>query len=71
MPSNQRVKEVFLEEVAHDLDLKESVESGHAEMNQQVRALNIEEIVGINTQAENWHVQENQNYFHLAAVQDE
>lgn len=40
-------------------------------MNQQVRALNTEEIVGINTQAENWHVQENQNYFHLAAAQDE
>lgn len=33
MPSNRRIKEVFLEEVAHDLDLEESVGSGHAEMN--------------------------------------
>lgn len=40
-------------------------------MNQEVRALDIEEIVGINTQAESWHVRENQNYFHLAAAQDE
>lgn len=71
MPSNWRIKEVFLEEVAHDLDLEEWVGSGHAEMNQQDRALDIEEIVGINTQAENWHVQENQNYFHLAVAQDE
>ena len=53
MPSDQGIKEVFLKEVAPDLDLEEWVELGQAEIHWQDKALHVEEIVWTNTQAEN------------------
>lgn len=43
--SNQGIKEIFLEEVAPDLELEGWVEPGHGKMKQQVRALHVEEDV--------------------------
>lgn len=52
MLSNQRIKQVILEEVACGLDLEGWVGSGHAEM--AGWALHAEEIVRANTQAEKY-----------------